>query len=109
MAIEKFDGKKNFNMWQVRMKDALVQQGIEDALCGEDDKPEGMTDKVWKRINAKAVSTMRLSLVDDVVYDVIGETSRKALWEKLEDLYLRKNFTNRLMLKQELYSFRQKE
>ena len=84
-------------MWQVCKKDALVQQGIEDASYGEDSKLEGMTDKVWKRINAKAVSTMRLSLVDDVVYDVIEETSTKALWEKLKDLYLGKNFTNCLM------------
>ena len=28
MAIEKFDGKKNFSMLQVCMKDALVQQGM---------------------------------------------------------------------------------
>ena len=66
-------------MWQVRIKDALVQQGIEDALCCEDSKPEGMPDKMWKRINAKAVSTIRLSLVDDMVYDVMEETSTKAL------------------------------
>ena len=78
MAIENFDGKKNSSMWQVSMKDALVQQGIEDSLCGKDSKLEGMVDKVWKRINVKAVSTMQLSLVDDVVYDVMGETSAKA-------------------------------
>ena len=36
MAIEKFDGKKNFSMWQVRIEDALVQQGIEEALFSED-------------------------------------------------------------------------
>ena len=53
-------------------------------------------------INAKVVSTMRLSLVDNVVYDVMEETSAKALWEKLEDFFLGKNFTNHLMLKQEL-------
>ena len=50
MIIEKFDGRKNFSIWQVRMKDTLVQQGIEDALCGEDDKLEGMTYKMWKMI-----------------------------------------------------------
>ena len=68
-------------------------------MCGEDSKPKGMINQVWKGINAKAVSTMRLNLVDNVVYDVIGETFAKALWEKLEVLYLGKNFTNRLMLK----------
>ena len=67
--------------------------------CDEDFKQEGMTNKVWKMINAKTVITMRLSLVDDVVYNVMEKTSAKALWEKLEDLYLGKNFTNLLMLK----------
>ena len=108
-AIEKFDGKKNFSLWQVRMRDVLVQQGTEEALNGKEDKPTGMTDKTWERMNSKAVSTIRLSLVDDVVYDVMGETSASDLWKKLEDLYMGKNFTNRLMLKQELYSLKRKE
>ena len=99
MIIENFNGKKNFCMWQVRMKDALVQQGREDALCGENDNPKGMTNKMWKRINSKSVSTMRLSLGDGVVSDIIGETSPKVLWEKLENIYFGKNFTNRFILK----------
>ena len=78
-AIEKFDGKKNFSLWQVRMRDVLVQQGTEEALNGKEDKPTGMTDKTWERMNSKAVSTIRLSLVDDVVYDVMGETSTSDL------------------------------
>ena len=46
MAIDKFDGKKNFSMRQVHIKDTLVQQGIEDTLCDKDSKSEGMIDKV---------------------------------------------------------------
>ena len=91
------------------MKDALVQQGIVEALYGKANKSTGMANIDWDRRNSRAVSTIRLSLDDDVVYDVIEETSAEAIWKKLEDLYLGKNFTNRLVLKQELYSFKKKE
>ena len=58
-----------------------------------------MIDADWDRRNSRAVSTIRLSLDDDVVYDVIEETSVEAIWKKLEDIYMGKNFTNRLVLK----------
>ena len=48
MAIEKFDGKKNFSIWQVRLKDALGQQSIKNGVCGKNSKSEGVIDKVRK-------------------------------------------------------------
>ena len=109
VTVERFDGKKNFSLWQMRMKDVLVQQNLEEALNDKEDRPKEMTDKAWDRANSRAVSTIRLHLSDDVVYDVMGETQAKSLWEKLGDLYMGKNLTNRLMLKQELYSLKRKE
>ena len=50
-----------------------------------------------------------MSLDDDVVYDMIEEPSTEVIWKKLEDLYMEKNFTNRLVLKQKLYSFKKKD
>ena len=40
--FEKFDGKKNFFMWKIRVEDLLVQADLDQAL---DEKPEGMTDR----------------------------------------------------------------
>jgi hypothetical protein len=40
--VMKFDGSGNFGLWQRRVKDLLVQQGMVKVLYGS--KPEGMVD-----------------------------------------------------------------
>ena len=43
MQINRFDGKNNFFLWQARVKDVLIQQGLINALlCKE--KPSIMKD-----------------------------------------------------------------
>ena len=37
--IEKFNGKKNFEIWKVKMHDLLVQQGVAKALLGKAKQP----------------------------------------------------------------------
>ena len=33
--VEKFDGKINFGLWQVQVKDVLIQSGLHKALRGK--------------------------------------------------------------------------
>ena len=44
--IEKFDGKINFGLWQVQVKDLLIQYGLHKALKGKSipGKPGGSED-----------------------------------------------------------------
>ena len=36
MEINRFDGESNFSLWQTRVKDMLIQQGLINALlCDE--------------------------------------------------------------------------
>jgi hypothetical protein len=84
--VMKFDGSRNFGLWQKRVKDLLVQQGMVKALYGT--KPEGMTDIDWKGLEAKAVATIRLCLGDDVMYHVMDEESPAVVWLKLESRYI---------------------
>src|SRR5437588_2098099 len=51
--IIKFDGTGNFGLWQRRVKDLLVQQGMVKALLEE--KPESMEKTEWKELEAKAL------------------------------------------------------
>ena len=44
--VVKFDGSGNFGLWQRRVKDLLMQQGMMKALYEK--KPEGMNDMDWK-------------------------------------------------------------
>ena len=36
VEISRFDGKNNFFLWQVKMKDVLIQQGLIDSLLCEE-------------------------------------------------------------------------
>ena len=107
--IEKFNGKNNFELWKLKMRDLLVQQGLQRALDGKRKKPLIMTDDEWEDLDAKALSTICLCLADDVLFNIIGETSAVSLWNKLESQYMTKSITNRIYLKRQLYGMRMKE
>ena len=51
----------------------LVQQGLYKALL--DEKLEDMKDDDWKELQSKTVRTIRLSLVLEIKYTVLNETS----------------------------------
>lgn len=42
--IEKFNGKNNFKIWNVKMYDLLIQQGMAKALLGKAKQPYTMTE-----------------------------------------------------------------
>ena len=97
MKINKFDGKSNFSLWQARVKDVLIQQGLIDALLC-DEKSTTMEVRDWKRLQMQAVSTIYMYLADKVVIHVLSETFSTVLWSKLEELYMTKSLTNTLFL-----------
>ena len=55
-GIERFDGRQNFVLWQGSVRDALVLQGLKEALC--DTKPDKMEEEKWKKICGKALSAI---------------------------------------------------
>ena len=107
--VVKFDGTGNFGLWQQRVKDLLVQQGLSKALSGASKKPEQMSNDDWEDLQAKAVSTIRLCLADEVMYHVIGDDSPAGVWTKLESRYMSKSLTNKLFLKQKLFGLKMVE
>uniref|UniRef100_A0A2N9FHB7 CCHC-type domain-containing protein n=1 Tax=Fagus sylvatica TaxID=28930 RepID=A0A2N9FHB7_FAGSY len=109
VGLVKFDGTGNFGLWQRRVKDLLVQQGLVKALYGKTKKPEKMTDDEWEELDMKAVSTIRLLLADKVMYDVMEENSTAGIWLNLEKRYMSKSLTNKLHLKQKLYGLKMTE
>ena len=50
-----------------------------------------------------ALSTIQLCLSNEVLREVVKETTTKGMREKLESLYMAKSVTNRLLLKSRLY------
>ena len=54
-------------------------------------------------MDAKALSAIQLCLSNEVLREVVKDTTSKGIWEKLESLYMVKTVTNRLLLKSRLY------
>ena len=106
--VEKFCSKRNFSLWQRQMKDLLIQQGVHKALLGKEKKPETMKDVEWVEMDEKATSAIRLNLGNEVIHKILEAKIAKEVWEKLEGLYMRKNLTNKLYVKKQLYSLHMK-
>lgn len=102
--VEKFDGKNDCGLWRIKMKAILTQQGLVDALKGDEAM---MGDSKEKTQNLeKAHSAIILCLGDKPLREVCREKSAASIWIKLESLYMTKSLANRLYMKQKLYSFK---
>src|SRR6516165_1458187 len=60
-------------------------------------------------MDEKALSSIQLALSANVLQEIIDEKTAAGAWKKLEDKYLKKSVTNRLQLKQRLYTLRMSE
>ncbi|GJS77777.1 retrovirus-related pol polyprotein from transposon TNT 1-94 [Tanacetum coccineum] len=105
--IEKFSGKSNFSLWRIKIRALLKQQGIWASIAGT--KPYDTTDANYMLQEENAHSTILLCLSDEVLYEVGDEETEKGVWKKLETIYMKKSLTNKLLLKQRLFSLRMKE
>ena len=74
--IQNFDGKINFGLWQRRMKNILIQQGIKVALLGKDKKPSKIDDDEWADIDERAMSSIEQYLSDEVMFNVEKEYAK---------------------------------
>ncbi|GKV16510.1 hypothetical protein SLEP1_g27143 [Rubroshorea leprosula] len=107
--IEKFNGGKNFNLWRLKMRAMLIQQGLWKALEKEGKLPETLPEEKKIDLKERALSAIQLSLSDEVLGEVAEENSASALWSKLEALYLTKSVSNRLYLKKRLFTLNMNE
>ena len=55
------------------------------------------------------VSTIRLCLADELMYDIKDEVSTVAIWLKLESRYMSKSLINKLNRKRKLYGLKMAE
>ncbi|PHT58503.1 hypothetical protein CQW23_00866 [Capsicum baccatum] len=94
--IEKFDGRINFGLWQVQVKDVLIQSGLHKVLkerptsgkgdkdsekseSSKDSEKSRISDEEWEELDMKAASQIRLCLAKNVLANVIGLSTIKEL------------------------------
>ena len=75
--VVKFDGTRNFGLWQTRVKDLLAQQGISRALSEK--KLMKVDDNKWEEMQVQACATIRLCLSYQIMYHVMDKTSPKKI------------------------------
>ena len=121
--VEKFDGRINFGLWQVQVKDILIQSGLHKALKGrpipevssdtsvtdETKSRSVMSDEDWEDLDLRAASAIRLCLAKNVLANIHGISTAKELWEKLEELYQTKGVSNRVYLKEQFHTLQMSE
>ena len=107
IEIEKFNGQ-NFELWKLKMEDLLVDKE-QWATVDPGTKLAAMSSEYWEKIDRKAMSTIRLCLLDSVLLNVSREDSAKKLWEKLGNLYQSKSLVNKLFLRKKLYHLRMED
>ncbi|KAJ0086632.1 hypothetical protein Patl1_07131 [Pistacia atlantica] len=71
--IEKFNRRINFGLWQVQVKDVMIQSGLHKVLKGrptpdtsKEGSRSGMSDEDWEEFDLKAASVICLSLAKNV-------------------------------------------
>lgn len=92
----------------IKMKALMVHQGISAAIS-KDEIAKIEDKKILSNIQAKAHSSLILSLGDEVIREVSDEAKNIGIWEKLDSIYMKKSLTNRLYLKKKLYTLQMEE
>lgn len=70
------------------MKAFLLKQGLWDAMKLKSELPATVMDEDLKEVMEKAHSTMTLCVGDKALREVVKETTTRAVWDRLESLYM---------------------
>ncbi|TXG53987.1 hypothetical protein EZV62_019243 [Acer yangbiense] len=89
-----------------KVKALLSQQKILRAIESPDKLPDSLSQEQKDDMLEMAVGTIILNLSDNVLREVNDETTAFNIWKKLEGLYLTKSLTNKIYLKERLFSFK---
>lgn len=109
LEVSKFDGNGDFRLWQVKMQPVLVDKGLDITLEEVDSDLASISKEELKTIDKKALAALCLALVDNVLRQVCEGKSAKALWKKLEPLYLDKSVSSRFYIMMRLFRMRMQE
>ena len=104
--VEKFNGKMNFELWKIKMKDMAMQQGLQKSFLGKSKRLADMSNEEYEDMYLKSLNTIQLCLTDDDLFNIIEEDLETCLWVKLEIMYMTKSLINIIFLERNLYTLR---
>jgi hypothetical protein len=77
--IKKCDEKSSFALWQVRIVAILSTIDVKDAILGRGQLADAVTDKKWRDMDDKPLSTIQLYLSNSTLQEVLSEKTAKGL------------------------------
>ena len=104
--IHCFDGK-HFRYWKLQITDMLYAKELEDAMLEK--KPEGTDEKVWMKLDRRALGLVRNIISMDVASHVANETTTFGLIKRLSDLYEKPSSSNKIHLLRRLFQLKMAE
>ncbi|KAM1154260.1 hypothetical protein ACFX19_037276 [Malus domestica] len=99
----------NWVTWKPRMEDILYCKDLHEPIEGDAAKLESMSDAEWKKMNRKAIGTIRQWVDDSVFHHVSNETNAREFWTKLESLFEKKTPAKKAFLIKELINVKYKD
>ena len=106
--ILRFNGF-NYPAWKLKMHAIFIKDECAIALTGKENKPEGMTDKVFDKKDELAMTIIYLALDKVILFNVFEETIAKGLCDKLQNPYEGKSMSNKIFLRKKLYNLKMTE
>ena len=105
VQVDRFDGS-DFGFWRLQIEGYLAGKDLDDAL-GE--KPTGMKDEDWKRINKKALGLINLSLSRNVAFHTMKAKTAKEAMDILANMFEKPSAANKVHLMRRLFNLKMSE
>ncbi|PON99640.1 hypothetical protein TorRG33x02_044050, partial [Trema orientale] len=78
--VEKFDGNIHFGLWQVQVKDLLIQSGQHKVLKGKDNSEKfKINDEDWEDLYERAASVIQMCWAKNILTNMLGISTAKDL------------------------------
>ncbi|MCO5600003.1 hypothetical protein L7F22_054111 [Adiantum nelumboides] len=106
--IKKLNGT-NFQLWKKQIWHVLVQKKQLKPIKLKGIKPEDMDEDQWNKMNELALSTIMLTLVKSVYFNIADEVSAYDAWTKLSVLYEKQTAASQVSWLKKLVDLKMKE
>ena len=101
--------EKNYATWKVQMKMYLLRENLFSIVNGTEVAPRSEQSKAaqaFSQRSDRALASIVLAIDPKLLYIVGDPTDPSEVWQKLQDTFQRKTWSNKLRLKKKLYAMK---
>ncbi|KAJ9557676.1 hypothetical protein OSB04_012290 [Centaurea solstitialis] len=104
-----WNGDGDFSKWQFTTSATLWKNGVHPVVFAKDEFDPNMSDLKAIEMEVWAFTTLQMAMGENAISEIVSEKTALGIWSKLENLYLKKTLTNRLLLMRSCLFFKMKE